>query len=234
MKFRSQIYDALKYTLRDWKPIILLGLILYILSVMNNVNEVETIIGIAVLILTIALLFLEEGYRYQIIKETIKGNNNPPSFENLKKLIIEGFLESFTISVYLTATYIFIFSANKIELISHVQYIHWFILVIISMAIYFLSFGAVINKALHDDKFISAFNLIEIGRLYLKIGLKRTILLIIIGTVSINFIITSVIELGIYDFAQYLDFIINFIVNPILILFLTRLSGLIGKEVTYG
>ena len=234
MKFRSQIYDALKYTLRDWKPIILLGLILCILSVLNNVNEVETIIGIAVLILTIALLFLEEGYRYKIIKETINGNNNPPSFGNLKELIIEGFLESFTITVYFTATYIFISSANKIELISHVQYIHWFILVIISMAIYFLSFGAVINKALHDDKFISAFNLIEISRLYLKIGLKRTILLIIIGTVSINFIIGSVLELGIYDFAQYLDFIINFIVNPILILFLTRLSGLIGKEVTYG
>ena len=234
MKFTNQIYDALKYTLRDWKTIILLGLILCILSAMDKINEVGTIIGIAISILTIALLFLEEGYRYEIIKETINGNNNPPRFGNLKELIIEGFLENITITVYFTVTYIFIASANSIEVISHIQYLHWSILLIIAIATYFLFFGAVINKALHDDRFISAFNIIEIARFYLKIGLKKTILLIIIGTVSINFIIGSVLELGIYDFAQYLDFIINFFINPILILFLTRLSGLIGKEVTYG
>ena len=233
MKFTTQIRDALTYTLRDWKPIILLGLILCITSSLHKINEANAIIAIAIVIVTIIMLFLEEGYRYEIIKETIKGNNNPPKFGNLKELISEGFLESIIITVYSVGLYILTNIANNMKIISSLHLIQWAILFIIIMAIYFLFFGAAINKVLHDDKFISAFNLIEIVRFYSKIGIIRTAILIIIGSISMNFIIGSVLDLGIYNFAQYIDLLINLFINPILILFLTRLTALIGKEVTY-
>lgn len=233
MKFTTQVRDAFTYTIRDWKTILLLGLILCITSSLDKINEANAIIAIAIVIVTIIMLFIEEGYRYEIIKETIKGNNNPPKFRNLKELITEGFLESITITVYSAGLYILTNMTNNIKIISSLHLIQWAILFIIVIAIYFLFFGAVINKALHNDKFISAFNIIEIVRFYSKIGIIRTAILIIIGSISMNLIICSVLDLGIYNFAQYIDIIINLFINPILILFLTRLTALIGKEVTY-
>ena len=43
MNFKNQIYDAIKYTLKDWKTIILLGIILCTLPVIieTETNEVE-------------------------------------------------------------------------------------------------------------------------------------------------------------------------------------------------
>lgn len=233
MKFATQIRDALTYTIRDWKPIILLGLILCIISTLEKINGVNTIITFAIVSVTSILLFLEEGYRYEIIKETIKGKNNPPRIENLKELIKEGFIETIIITVYYLVTCIFTDLADNIKIINSLHIIQWTVLFIIVMLIFLFFYGAAINKALHDDKFISAFNILEIARFYSKIGIKKTLLLIIVETISINFIIGSVLELGIYNFAQYIDIIINLFINPILILFLTRLIALIGKEVTY-
>ena len=68
----------------------------------------------------------------------------------------------------------------------------WVVLSVISLIVYFLFFGAAVNKALHNDRFISALNFIEIGKFYLKIGVKRTVVLIIVGIISINFIEISV------------------------------------------
>lgn len=233
MNFKDQIYDALKYTLKDWKPTILLGTILFIASLLHTIDSEEYTIIFAVFIATIVLLFFEEGYRYKIIKETIKGNNNLPKVGNVKQLFKTGFHEVLILTIYSGITYILVEIMNNMEIVTDFHQAEWVILFIILLVIYFLFFGAAINKALHNDRFISALNLIEIARFYSKIGFKRTIILILLGMISLNFIFSSVMELGIYDFAEYLDFIINFFINPFLILFLTRLTALIGKEVTY-
>ena len=67
MNFKDQIYDALKYTLKDWKPTILLGTILFIASLLHTIDSEEYTIIFAVFIATIVLLFFEEGYRYKIV-----------------------------------------------------------------------------------------------------------------------------------------------------------------------
>lgn len=233
MKFTTQLRDAFKYTLRDWKAIVLLGIFLCMASTFEEIHSNNLLILIVAFVVCTVLLFFEEGYRYKIIKETMKGNNNPPVINNLKELIKEGFYEYITISVYILILNILFWIVNHMEITSSIHFIQWTILYIISMAIYFLFFGAPINKILHGGKFFSAFNFIEIAKIYLKIGLKKTIILVIIGTISVNLILRSVLDYGIFNFVNFIDFLINFFISPVILLFLTRLIALIGKEVTY-
>lgn len=101
MKFTTQLRDAFKYTLRDWKAIVLLGIFLCMASTFEEIHSNNLLILIVAFVVCTVLLFFEEGYRYKIIKETMKGNNNPPVINNLKELIKEGFYEYITISVYI-------------------------------------------------------------------------------------------------------------------------------------
>ena len=230
MKFRNQIFDALKFTLKDWKTIILLGIILSTISIIYETDIDNFLIYIPALITSIILLLFEEGYRYEIIKETINGNNNPPSIGNIKLLLKEGAYEIIIIIVYCGIIFILTKIVDYMNQISIFNSISYVVLLMMGLIVYFLFFGAAVNKALHNDRFISALNFIEIGKFYLKIGAKRTIALIIVGVISINFIEISVMDIGIYDFAKIIDFLINFIFSPIMLLFMTRLTALIGKE----
>ena len=73
MNFKNQIYDAIKYTLKDWKTIILLGIILCTLPVIIETETNYLLIAALLFFVSVILTLFEEGYRYEIIKETIKG-----------------------------------------------------------------------------------------------------------------------------------------------------------------
>ena len=230
MNFKNQIYDALKYTLKDWKTIILLGIIL---CTSPTIIETETnylLIAALLSFVSFILTLFEEGYRYEIIKETIKGNNNPPNIGNIKLLLKEGAYETIIIAIY----WGIIFLLNKMaEYMNQLNIFNWSLWAVLSamcIIVYFLFFGAAVNKALHNDRFISALNFIEIGKFYLKIGVKRTVVLIIVGIISINFIEISVMGIGIHNFAKIIDLLINLTISPIMLLFMTRLTALIGRE----
>ena len=230
MNFKNQIYDALKYTLKDWKTIILLGIILCTLAAIIETETNYLLIAVLLFFVSVILTLFEEGYRYEIIKETIKGNNNPPNIGNIKLLLKEGAYETIIIAIY----WGIIFLLNKMaEYMNQLNIFNWSLWAVLSamcIIVYFLFFGAAVNKALHNDRFISALNFIEIGKFYLKIGVKRTVVLIIVGIISINFIEISVMGMGIHNFAKIIDIIINLTISPIMLLFMTRLTALIGRE----
>lgn len=230
MNFKNQIYDALKYTLKDWKTIILLGIILCTLAAIIETETNYLLIAALLFFVSVILTLFEEGYRYEIIKETIKGNNNPPNIGNIKLLLKEGAYETIIIAIY----WGIIFLLNKMaEYMNQLNIFNWSLWAVLSamcIIVYFLFFGAAVNKALHNDRFISALNFIEIGKFYLKIGVKRTVVLIIVGIISINFIEISVMGIGIHNFAKIIDLLINLTISPIMLLFMTRLTALIGRE----
>lgn len=60
MNFFSQILDALKFTLRDWKAIVLLGLILCILSTSKEYQSDSLLIYYIICIIWTALVLVEE------------------------------------------------------------------------------------------------------------------------------------------------------------------------------
>lgn len=230
MNFTSQIKDALKYTFKDWKSIVLLGIILCIASTFEEWHTENLLIRVILTVIALVLIFIEEGYRYKIIKDTINGNNHPPFIGNYRELIKEGFLETVTILIYAGTTWAIVQLYNNIIPTTSISYISLIILFIFALIIYLTIFGFAIYKALNKGRFLSAFNIFGILKLYYKIGLKQTIFLIIVGSISLDLIFTCVLNMSIFEPGKFLEFIISFFINPILLLFMTRLLALSGRK----
>ncbi|WP_296861150.1 DUF4013 domain-containing protein [uncultured Methanobrevibacter sp.] len=229
MKFISQIKDAAKYTFKDWKTIVLLGIILCIASTSEEFTTNNNILLFILSGITLTLLIIEEGYRYTIIKETIEGNNRPPIIGNLFKLIKEGIIETFSLAVYIGIVLALFTAYDKVPKDQFYD-MYQIIIFILLIIIYLMFFGYAINKALHGSKFLSAFNIIEIFKLYYKIGIVQSIFLFIVGSISLNIMYTCVFNIGIFQPTRFIEFILSFFINPILLLFITRLMALCGRE----
>ncbi|WP_407415954.1 DUF4013 domain-containing protein [Methanobrevibacter sp.] len=232
MNFINQIKDAIKYTFKDWKAIVLLGIILCLASTFEEWQTNDLLTAIILAVIIIALALIEEGYRYKIIKGTIKGDNKPPIIGNFSGLIHEGFLETVTLLVYSAVFLVIVGLYSTLIEIPGVSYIYPIIMFILAMVIYLTALGCAIYKALHNDNFFSAFNILGILKLYTKLGIMQTIFLIIVGSISLNLIFTCVLHQGIFEPGKFLEFILSFFINPILLLFITRLLALSGRKAT--
>lgn len=229
MKFISQIKDAAKYTFRDWKSIVLLGIILCIASTSEELYSDNPVLLVLIIVIGAIIVLIEEGYRYMIIKETIEGHNRPPIIRNFPNLIKEGFSETITLLVYVYVA----LAMNKIAESLGESWVSTTIQILIFISIliiYLLLFGYPIYKALNGSKFLSGFDIIGILKLYSKIGIVQSFFLILIGAISMNVIYSCVFNIGIFETFHFIEFILSFFINPIILLFITRLMALCGRE----
>jgi len=225
MNLYDNVHNAFKFTIKNWKVIILLGIILSIGASLTEMKTDNSILLTISIIISTILLFFEESYRYKIIENTIIGDNNPPKLEFNTRFLKEGMIESSILFIY---TVIALVISQLIDMIS--DFSIQTILSILGIIIFFSVIASGINKALHDGKFKSAFNLIEIFAFYKNIGFKNALFLIITGTISYTLIIECVFDFGNLNLTGFIDIIISFFLSPILLVFLTRLMALFGRE----
>lgn len=118
MRLINLTYDAIKYTLRNWNAVFLLGIVICISDTILEIKTDNLLIFVPLFIIYIILLLFEEGYRFKIITETLKGNNSPPNIGNLPKLLKEGFKELITILFYIALYYITYFIFLKFQIMT--------------------------------------------------------------------------------------------------------------------
>ncbi|WP_407381743.1 DUF4013 domain-containing protein [Methanobrevibacter sp.] len=231
MNLITLIDDSFHYTLKNWKILILLGIILCMASSIEELHlSNHYIIVTLIFIISTVLLFFEEGYRSKIIETTLDGENAPPSIVgNHLEVIVDGFKEILIIYVYMIVFGIMYGFGVRIMDITDNPLI-WIPFIVPSVLIYICFFGAAINKALNDGKMKSAFNIKEILRLYYKLGIFETLFIIIIESISLNIVISCILDLGILRSLPSIDFILSLIVSPIFLLFTTRLFSMCVRQ----
>lgn len=228
MNFINQIHDAFRYTLRDWKAIVLLGMIICISDTAMEYNTENIYLVYLTLIIFTILFFFEEGYRFKIITETLNGKNHPPRINNISNIIKEGFIEVFTITTYVLLNTILIFLCLTILDVDN--FTGGLIVFCFTQIMTLLVLGSPIYKALHGCKFKSGFNVIGIMKLYYKMSLSKFIIMMIVLLVCENIIFSVALNRGVFETHHILEFIFSFFLAPILLLFETRLISICGKE----
>ena len=155
MNFKSQILDAVTYTLRDWKGIVLLGIILCIASTVEEVQVDNMNLYYILLIISSITLLFEEGYRYNIIKNTVQ-NKFSNAISDFREFMKEGFIELITAYIFFLIMYPAYILSDQTQGITSI------ILAILGYLLYFLFYASAVNKVLHGGRFISGLNFIEI------------------------------------------------------------------------
>ena len=184
--FLENIGDAVKYALSDKKGIIIISALMAITSVINKDNFLNSFWRI----FTVTLLIVM-GYGSYVSWYTLKGSDEHPKINNLKKLIWEGFKKSvitFIYSIGLT----FFFHEAKVNLNGNL--IIALIYIILFVLTYLCLIAGLLNRYLHRGKFIEAFNFREIRELMLLFDIKSFIRVIGAVIISQVFAISVVIE----------------------------------------
>ena len=111
-KTKNNLIDALKYPFLDLKIILIIGTILFAISILNKLSFSNSIEKSIVLAISSLLLLLEMGYGFRIIYRGIIGENKPPKFDKILNLIWNGFKNYFVYVIFFFYDYCFIFGDN--------------------------------------------------------------------------------------------------------------------------
>lgn len=232
--------DAMRYSVSKWYNILILGLILFLTDHIIDFN-VPSMIGdmgdVLIVIIIIVLSFLEIGYGFRIVEETVQGSSKPPSFHHPLNLIGHGIKESVILLIYfILPLLLVIIGISEFETMFNLDFspiiLEYALLIAIILFVCFniLFQGAVLNMAHHEGSLRSGFNLIMVFRKIRQVGLKNMFMISFI-TISVIYILKQAIFDTLHGL-PYLgttvgDVLSTVLIAPFLILFTTRLLGLI-------
>ena len=240
MKMILDIYkDALEYSAKDWKKLVILGVICLFSFLLLPV-------------------FLITGYNYRVINTAVHGIINGrdplPEFGDLIGMFVDGIKFVIVQIVYLIVpVIIFLIFAivagqwdNTLSLA--LMIIGCLITLIVGVAACLMSQMGICHMAYNDGAFSKAFALSEIKEVIDEIGWFECLITyigLIIITVVISFVVTALIEIifmtfgfsgavlgadptGIFVLGAFINFALSmFIVGPYLSIFNTRSIGLL-------
>ncbi|WP_321423267.1 DUF4013 domain-containing protein [uncultured Methanobacterium sp.] len=239
MEFKAMLTDAMRYSVSKWYNILILGLILFLTDHIIDFNVPSMIGGmgdVLIVIIIIILSFLEIGYGFRIVEETVQGSSKPPNFHHPLSLIGHGVRESVILLIYFIFPLILIvIGISEFETMFNLDFSPMldyalFIAIMLFVCFNILFQGAVLNMAHHEGSLRSGFNMIMVFRKIRQVGLKNMLMISFI-TVAVIYILQQ----AIFDTLHGLPFVgttvgdvlSTVLIAPFLILFTTRLLGLI-------
>ena len=206
---KNDLKDAIKYPFLDWKIIIITGSILFAISLLNKSDMSKIDLAISVLksldfsnlnqnriipIITSILVFVEIGYGSRIVYKGLLGENKPPKYNKLKKLVWEGFKKYCIILIYgIVMTFLFnyaksYFLADNIPLAV--------ILFLLFLFVYLTLIGSILNRYENNGKFFKAFDYNEIFRLLKDYGAKYVLIIFICAVIAQTFTVTCFVDIN--------------------------------------
>lgn len=243
----TMLKDAINYAISDWRNFLVLGLILLLTDYLVDLNSPSIIEGFSDIIILIGVVFLslvEIGYGFCIVEETVKGSQKPPSFHHPMNLFWHGVKESIILIVYFVTPLILVaLGVFEFETISGIDFspiiIEYYLLIAITLFICFniMFQGAVLNMAHHEGSISSGFNISKIFKKIRMVGLKNMLLVSFI-----TIIVLYIIKQAVFDTLHTLPYTLPYIglsvgdvlstviVAPFLMIFTTRLLGLIDVQ----
>lgn len=237
------IFNALRYTASNWYNVLILGLLLFLADHLVDLSSPSIIGGISdilILITVIFLSFMELGYGFRIVEETVKGSFKPPSFSHPLNIFWHGVKESvILLFYYIVPLILIIIVVSEFETLLRLDLspliVEYFLLILIILLVTFniMFQGAVLNMAHHEGRIISGLNLPMVFRKIRLVGFKNMLIVSVITTLVIY-----IVKQAIFDTLHELpylgpsvgDFISTVLIAPFLMIFTTRLLGLIDVD----
>lgn len=220
--------DIIRYTFSNYKTVLLIATLMLVISALGYISEnrSDIISPIAAILLDI-LIFIEVGYGAEIIRTSYLGHDTPPKLTNIWELIKEGFRRTLiylaygviSLTLYKIETYFPFYSIESA--------ICDFLIIIVNVL---LCLG-IINRFIHNGKFIKAFNLKEMLLLFKQFKIKQLISVIISILISQTFVISCIVD--IHPGITVIDIILailTFFLAPLTLISTKRLIGLTFRE----
>ncbi len=238
INLKDIIIDSLKYSASDLKMLVVLGFVLLLADTAENITYTGLFgdeIKLVLFAIVIVLAIFEAGYVFKIILETIQGSNKLPKFKNLKLMFVQGVTEFallilyFSIPLVFFGVFYFNFLISDFSTFPIVNDIFALAILSITVLIYIFFPAVLLHRAHNEGSFRSSFDFIKIYHKIRNVGLRRLVvvylgLFIIVSIVKI--VLTSTVA---YNLPIIGEIITDLIIAPYLLIFTTRVLGLIDR-----
>jgi hypothetical protein len=237
MSIKEMMVESLRYSTSDWKAVLRLGLLLVILDINDELSwagDLADEISIVLNIVAVILFFLEAGYLFRILEETIEGSKKLPKFNRILEMFIHGVKEVtisfayFIIPIILFVLFFFNFMISMdMDDIHGEKALSFLIILALTSLIYILFPAVLLNMGHNHGTIRSAFDFRKILRKIRVIGIKRLVF-VYMGIFIIISLIKLFLDDGITTNIPFIgDLISNLIITPLIVIFTTRFLGLI-------
>ena len=219
---KNDLKDAIRYPFLDWKIILITGGLLFAITILNKSDMSKIGLAISLLksldfsnlnqnriipIITSILVFVEIGYGSRIVFKGLLGENKPPQYNKLKKLVWEGFKKYCIILIYgivgfkkyciiliygIVMTFLFNYAQSYFLADNIPLSIIFFILFIF---VYLTLIGAILNRYENNGKFFKAFDYNEIFGLLKDYGAKYVLIIFICAVIAQTFTVTCFVDI---------------------------------------
>lgn len=239
MKIKDIIIDSLKYSASDLKILLLLGMVLVIADLgdeLSFIGELSDIVKFMISVVVVIIAIFEAGYVFRIIEETVKGSNTLPRVNNFKVMFVHGLSEMFLILIYFVVPVLLVLVLffnfiimNDIDDVSFVSGMIFLIIIGFAVSIFMLFPAVMLHRANDNCDLRSSFDLRAIYHKVRSVGLKR----LIIVYFTIILIVAMVREILVPSMDGPIQLIIGIILDlliaPYLLIFASRVLGLLDN-----
>lgn len=246
MKLVHIIKDSSRYAAAAWHNVILLGILLFLADYLFDVDTglIDGVVDLVLVLVAIFLFLLETGYAFRILEETVHGSVKPPQFNRFSSLLFHGVNESIVTILYFLIPFILLFigldllssylelaleSVNDFLGLGIDQFtsmIFFGVVFIMVLALPIIFQGVLLNMAHNNGTIRSAFNFQQIMSKLKKIGFKRLFFIYII-TAALLIVLKNILFDTLHQLPIVGDVILTLIIAPYLLIFTTRMLGLI-------
>ncbi len=239
MKIKDIIIDSLKYSASDLKVLVLLGMVLLIADIADELSFLGDLSQYAKIIIFFLIIFLaifEAGYVFRIIEDTIHGSTVLPEFNNFIGLLSHGINEMIVLFMYFIVPlgliliffidFLLSFDTDDISDGMGLVLVGFLSLAVI---IYILFPAVILHRAHHNGNLSSSFDFTAIYHKIRSVGLKR----LVIVYLSIIIVVTMIRELLTPSMDGLIPFLVGIVsdlfIAPYLLIFTSRVLGLIDN-----
>ena len=225
-KTKNNLIDTLEYPFLDLKIILIIGVILFSISILNKLNFNDCVEKSIILIISSFLLLLEMGYGFRIIYRGLIGENKPPKFDKILNLIWNGF-KNYCVYILYAIIMSFLFKHAQ-SLFSANNYPLAIIVFILFIFVYMLLIGSLLNMCENRGRFVKAFKYNEVYDLLKDIGAIDTFTILISLVIAQTFAISCFVDIhpNTLTLLEVIYSILTFFLAPIALISTKRLISL--------
>ena len=239
MSIKDIIIDSLKYSASDLKILLLLGIVLVVADLgdeLSFLGDIANTVKFTISVLVVLIAIFEAGYVFRIIEDTIKGSSSLPKLNDFKQMFIHGLSEIILIFIYfivpvalVMVLYVYFFVGDNIDDLSVLSGLILLIIICFALVILSLFPAVMLHRANNNTDIRSSFDIPAIYHKIRRVGFKRLII-VYSAIILLVAIIRAVIVPNMDGIVPLIVGIISdMLIAPYLLIFTSRVLGLLDN-----
>lgn len=238
MNMKDIIINSVKYSSSNWIKVVLLGLVIFIADLSNELSILGGIadeVRYTIIVIGFILGIYQIGFLFRIIEETTHGSNDMPKFDKLWDTFLHGIKEVLITVIYFIIPFILIITGVFLvdDLIgSKPQEIDFIIIisgVFLASLTYLIYQATMLNMADHHGTIKSAFDFKKIFKKARDIGFKRLgfiYLITVVFAATVEITVSDAVTVIPYDLGSIIS---SLLIAPFILIFIARILGSINQ-----